>query len=237
MAVLAAPGLELRLRADPRPREGRRVRCRGRRREQGRAGVLREHERPAHRFHRGRRLVRAHRLRAPLPALRPLLQAVDAHPDHAATRRRAARARAVPSHLRVRPRRHRSLARVEPHRVHRLPDPGAIDDERPADLRRGRAAVPPRARPPSRRHLGRAARGGARGDGGALPRAHARLLAALGEGHARAARLPARGRALGARAQAPPVRGHGRAACCHDDEPSRAPGVRAQLGLPLLLAA
>ena len=51
------------------------------------------------------------------------------------------------------------------------------------------------------------------------------------------ARLPARGRALGARAQAPPVRGHGRVACCDDDEPSRAPGVRAQLGLPLLLAA
>ena len=50
------------------------------------------------------------------------------------------------------------------------------------------------------------------------------------------ARLPARGRALGARAQAPPVRGHGRVAGRDDDEPSRAPGVRAQLGLPLLLA-
>ncbi len=118
-----------------------------------------------------------------------------------------------------------------------FPTPVRLDDERPADVRRGRAAVPPRARPPPRHHLGRAARGGARGDRGALPRAHARLLAPLGEGHARAARLPARGRALGARAQAPPVRGHGRAPRRDDDEPPRAPGLRAHLGLPLLLAA
>ena len=42
---------------------------------------------------------------------------------------------------------------------------------------------------------------------------------------------------LGARAQAPPVRGHGRAARRDDDEPARAPRLRPQLGLPLLLAA
>ena len=90
-----------------------------------------------------------------------------------------------------------------------------VEDERP---------VPARARPPPRPHLGRAARGGARGDRRALPRAHARLLAPLGEGHTRAARLPARGRPLGARAQAPSVRGHGRAPRRDDDEPARAPG-------------
>ena len=131
----------------------------------------------------------------------------------------------------------RPLARVESHRVHRLPDARPPDDERAAHVRRGRAPVPARARPPSRPHLGRAARSRPRGDRRALPRAHARLLASLGEGHTRAARLPARGRALRARAEAPSVRGHGRAARRDDDEPPRAPRLRPQLGLPLLLAA
>ena len=237
MDVLAAARLELRRRAAPRSRAGWCVLDRRRRRHGGGAGVPREHERPAHGLPFRRRRVRAHRLRPALPAVRPLLQAVDAHPDPAAALGRAASAGALPADVRVRARRDRPLARVEPHRVHGLPDARPPDDERAAHLRRGRAAVPARTRPPSRAHLGRAARGGPRGDGGALPRADPRLLAPVGEGHARAARLPARGRPLGARAQAPPVRGHGSAARRDDDEHPRAPRLGPHVGLPLLLAA
>ena len=102
-----------------------------------------------------------------------------------------------------------------------------VEDERPFLLEQ---------RPTPRPDLGRAARGGPRGDRRALPRADARLLAPLGEGDARTARLPARGDPLGARAQAPPVRGHGRAPRRDDDEPPGVPGLRAHVGLPLLLA-
>ena len=128
------------------------------------------------------------------------------------------------------------MARLEPHRVHRLPRPGPVDDQRAAHLRRGRAAVPARGHPPPRPHVRRAARGGPRGDSRALPRAHARLLAPLGEGNARPARLPDRGRPLGARAQAAPVRGHRGVAGRDDDQPARAPRLWSHLGLPLLLA-
>ena len=103
-----------------------------------------------------------------------------------------------------------------------------VEDER---------AVPARPRLPPRADLRRAARGGPRGDGRAVPRASTvELLARLGQAHARAARLPARGDPLGARAEAPPVRGHGRAARRDDHEPPGAPGLRPHLGLPLLLA-
>ena len=221
MDVLASTRLELRLRAAPRPRPGRRLHRRGRRRDRRGAGLRREHERAANDLPRRARVVRADRLRAALPAVRPVLQAVDAHPDPATALRRAARTRALPADVRVRPRADRALARLEPHRVHRLSDARAPDDERAAHLRRGRAAVPARARPAPRAHVGRAARSRARGDGGAVPRANARLLAALGQGDARPPRLPAGGRSLGARAQAPPVRGHGRAAGRDHDEHSR----------------
>ena len=118
-----------------------------------------------------------------------------------------------------------------------FPTPVRLTTNVPFDLRRGRAPVPARGGSPPRPHLGRAARGGTRGDRRALPRAHARLLAPLGEGDARSARLPARGRPLRARPQAAPVRGHGCAARRDDDEPARASRLRAHLGLPLLLAA
>src|SRR3970282_2416593 len=85
--------------------------------------------------------------------------------------------------------------------------------------------------------VGTAARSGARGDRGALPRADGGLLAAVGEGDARPARLPARGHPLRARSEAPPVRGPGCAPRRHDDEPPRAPRLGSHLGLSLLLAA
>ena len=225
MDVLASTRLELHLRAAPRPRPGRRVHRRGRRCDGRRAGLRREHERAANDLPRRARVVRADRLRAALPAVRPVLQAVDAHPDPAAALGGAARPPPLPPDVRVRTRRDGPLARVEPHRVHRTPDAGQVDDERPAHIRRGRAAVPARARPTPRTHVGRAARGRTRGDGGALPRANARLLATVGEGDARPARLPAAGRALRARAEAPPVRGHGRPARRHDDEHPGAPRI------------
>src|SRR5262249_15851221 len=100
----------------------------------------------------------------------------------------------------------------------------------------GRAPLPARARSPPRAHVGRTARGGPRGDGRALPRADAGLLATVGEGNAYTSRLPAGGRPLGARAQAAPVRGHGGAGRGDGDEQPRAPGLRSHVGLPLLLA-
>ena len=92
--------------------------------------------------------------------------------------------------LRVRPHRDAVLARLEPHRVHGLSDARPADLERPAHVRRGPASVPPRTGPAHRPHVGRAARGRSRGHRGAIPRADDRLLAPLGEGHARSARLP-----------------------------------------------
>ena len=160
----------------------------------------------------------------------------DARARRAAAVGRAARGRPLPPALRLRRDRADGVGCVEPCRVPRLPGAGATDDERPARVHRGRAALPAGARPPPRPHLGPAARGRARGHRRALPRADAGLLAPLGEGHPRSARLPGRGDPLGARAQAPPVRGHRSAARRHHDEPARAPGLRPELGLPLLLA-
>ncbi len=235
--MLAASRLELRLRAASRPRARRLLRNRRRRQRRGAPGVRREHERAAHRVQRAGGLVRALRLRPALPALPALLQAVDVRPDPAPALGRAARARALPPGVRVRARRGRIVAGVEPHRVHRVPRTGPADDERPFDVRRGRAPIPPRGGSSPRAHVGRAARGRPRGDGRALPGAHARLLAPLGEGQSSHPRLPGGGHPLGPRAQAPPVRGHGRAARRDDDEPARVPRLRAQLGLPVLLAA
>ena len=236
MALLAAPRLELRLRPAPRPRQGRRVHGRGRRRRHDHPRLRREHERPAHDLLGAGRLVRAARLRPRFVlynrAFKPSMLAAD----HPAARRRPPGGRPLPARLRLRPDRRLVVAVVEPHRVHRPRHAAPADDERAAHLRRGRAAVPARPRLPPGADLRRAARGGPRGHGRALPREHGRALARLGEAHACPARLPARGDPLGARAEAPPVRGHGRAARRHDDEPARAPGLRPHVGLPLLLA-
>ena len=230
------PGLELRLRPAARSRERRRVRDRRRGRNPGQPGVRREHERPADGVLDAERRLRGVRLRAAVPALRPVLQAADARSRHASALRRAARSRPLQAGLRLRPAGADELGSLEPRRVPRLPGAGPAHDECSSCVHRGRAPVPARARPPPRPHVGPAARGGARGHGRALPRAHARLLAALGEGNARATRLPGRGHPLGARAQAAPVRGHRRAPRGNDDEPARVSRRRTQLGLPLLLA-
>ena len=238
MDVLATPRLELRLRAAPRPRAGRRLHRRGRRRDRRAPGVRREHERPAN------DLPRRARGDFELIDFAPRFQLYDRYFKPPMLVRILRPLSGEPrARVRCRPvyeyglEQIAALARVEPHRVHRLPDARPPDDEPPAHVRRGPAPVPARARPAPRAHLGRAARSRPRGHGRALPRADARLLAALGEGDARPARLPAGGRPLGARAEAPPVRGHGRAPGRDDDEPSRAPGLGTHLGLPLLLAA
>ena len=185
MAVLAAPRLELRLRPAPRSRAGRRLHVEG-------VDATRVEQSYFENTNVLRTVFRARRASSSSSTSHRASTSTTASSSRRCSSGSCGRwpaspgARSLPADLRVRPRRDRPLAGVEPHRVHGLPDARSPHDERSAHVRRGRAAVPPRARPPPRPHLGRAARGRARGDRGALPRADARLLAPVGEGDARA---------------------------------------------------
>ena len=176
------------------------------------AGVRREHERPSHRLPRAggefELLDFAPRFHLYDRFFKPSMLVRILRPLAGEPRAR----------VRCRPTYEYGLQEVgllegfEPHRVHGLSYPGPADDERSAHVRRGRAAVPARERPPPRPHLGRAARGGARGDGRALPRADARLLAAVGEGHARA-RATTRARSSARRSRSSSTSTRTRARC------------------------
>ncbi len=182
-------------------------------------------------------LVRADRLRAALPPVRPSVQA-------ARSLVRILRPLAGDPRVRVRCRPIGDYGRatvavvagVEPHRVHRPACTAPADDERAAHLRRGRAARSCSSATATSSSPRAAARGRARGD----RRAFLERTLAYWRQWVKRTRVPrdyqARGDPLGARAQAAPVRGHGRAPRGDDDEPSRASRLGPHVGLPLLLA-
>ena len=112
------------------------------------------------------------------------------------------------------------------------------EHERPGELRRRRAAVRAQRDHVPHSHVGRTARGDARGNRGATHPAHDRVLAGLGAGLRDRPLLPARRDPVGAR----------RSSCTSSRTPARssrpattslpeAPRTRPHLGLSLLLAA
>ena len=116
VAVLAAARLELRLRPAARPRARRRVRRRGRRTSPTSQQEYIENTNVLRTVFAGSSgLVRADRLRAAVPAVRPAVQAVDARPRAATARGRSARPRPLPADLGLRPRRRRRRWRASNH--------------------------------------------------------------------------------------------------------------------------
>ena len=187
---------------------------------------------------RGRvRHVRAARLRSALPALRPVLQAADARPHPAPVERRAARPRPLPTRCTTTASPRRGRWRASNHIEYTgFPAPVRlttnvpltyVEDERPFLVERDRHLVLTWGEPleagleeTAERFLERTLDYWRRWvKGTRVPRDYQREVDPLR-----------------ARAQAPPVRGHGGAARGDDDEPPGASGLRTDVGLPLLLA-
>ena len=234
MAVLAAPRLELRLRADPRSRA--RVSSRSR------ASMPRTCARSTWRT----RTSCGRSSGAPAASSSSSTSRRASSSTTATSSRRCwcgscdrspgsrAHGFAV-TRLRVRPHRDAVLARLEPHRVHGLSDARPADLERPAHVRRGPAPVPPRTGPAHRPHVGEPLEAG-------LEDTAERFL----ERTIDYWRRWVKGRRVPRDYQGEVVRS-ALALKLHqyedtgaprgdDDEPPRASGIGPQLGLPLLLA-